>query len=948
MNSIRILTIIVISAVCALGVSGCRDSSGPRIEQYCGTEMYVLENDMVRVGILPALGGRIIELKRKGNDTNYFHEVKDVICKTLTQGRPIDETVGPDAQSHITYGGYEDTVTKEGLPWWPGHFYEFGYTVEGYSTDGEKQSLSLSAQQGSIRIDRVMTVTKNLPGVEVDIKYTNVSQEPIKFVLRSKPQFTLGTSGPEDFIIAPAGAGKVVKSRYKPADTSKYYLVNSDADSWLAAADSVSGQAVFVLFEPDKVSSNMDWLDSTGFFQLETWGNETMTNPGESTSMKVWFVPLSGLKDIDAASSDWAFNVAGHGNAGRGDLEVSLAAIRKNTPKLYLDISLMANEESVFTIKMKEIAPVKAGESYEFTQSSIDLPDGIDPADLLIKAALIDGDGKTFAAVEDKFTKEAYVSEESETIRHIGKTRTAALVFKSDSLVVSREVADRKVFQDEAIDSLAESPEGVDLTAAKNEGESFQLAMRSNQAIKDLSLVFSDLRMGENSISKDSFEWYQVEYVKFLDKKSGKTSDWPDVLVPVEKFDLPANRTQPVWINLYVPKATKAGDYKGSVKILSGETVLAQVDINLTVRDFSLPDETALKTSFNFWGPGLDGSLQKGYDYFKKHRITAFNVRGLPGINYERKVTDGKMAGYENFDAASHAEALRDTMARYNFNNSRIYQFPPDEWEGYPYGDEMYDKLFVDYWRLMAQAYEKAGIIDLVQIKVWDEPKPSDVSKVLHWSKLMRKASVKLQLFMTTPITHNLYGLVDWWCVPWGHLDRSLAKERQGLGEKVWLYNARLGVTNPNMRAVFWIIAKYNLDGYLHYAVDYTDTVWSTKIDDPWIWGQDNWATFFYPPRDSWNYESKPWVQSWKYASVRMELIREGLEDWVYQDMLKKRLEAVKDSGDSVVIAAAQAALANIDGLGTQKNYTSLPEDLYEARRQIGDAIELLNLVAAE
>jgi hypothetical protein len=106
----------------------------------------------------------------------------------------------------------------------------------------------------------------------------------------------------------------------------------------------------------------------------------------------------------------------------------------------------------------------------------------------------------------------------------------------------------------------------------------------------------------------------------------GQTGMWPDALVPDidpiagEKrnafpFDVPANESRAVLVDIHVPQDAAAGTYTGVVNVTGGVT--QQVPVKLVVWDFTVPSTSTLKSAFGMtWnGPCMghgDGSCSGG------------------------------------------------------------------------------------------------------------------------------------------------------------------------------------------------------------------------------------------------------------------------------------------------------------------------------------------------
>ena len=74
---------------------------------------------------------------------------------------------------------------------------------------------------------------------------------------------------------------------------------------------------------------------------------------------------------------------------------------------------------------------------------------------------------------------------------------------------------------------------------------------------------------------------------------------YPDIAVPMElvpTFSIAAGQNQSVWADIYIPKNAPAGLFKGEVIIRVAGEVKYRVPVELTVRNFSLPDMPSSKT----------------------------------------------------------------------------------------------------------------------------------------------------------------------------------------------------------------------------------------------------------------------------------------------------------------------------------------------------------------
>lgn len=68
---------------------------------------------------------------------------------------------------------------------------------------------------------------------------------------------------------------------------------------------------------------------------------------------------------------------------------------------------------------------------------------------------------------------------------------------------------------------------------------------------------------------------------------------YPDIAVPLElhgTFNIDANRNQGIWVDIYIPKTASAGVYRGNLLVKEANVTTHTIPVELTVRDFTLPD----------------------------------------------------------------------------------------------------------------------------------------------------------------------------------------------------------------------------------------------------------------------------------------------------------------------------------------------------------------------
>lgn len=74
---------------------------------------------------------------------------------------------------------------------------------------------------------------------------------------------------------------------------------------------------------------------------------------------------------------------------------------------------------------------------------------------------------------------------------------------------------------------------------------------------------------------------------------------YPDIAVPYElhdNFTIAAGKNQSIWSDIYIPTNAPAGTYAGNITIKESGVVTKTIPVQLTVRNFALPDAPSAKT----------------------------------------------------------------------------------------------------------------------------------------------------------------------------------------------------------------------------------------------------------------------------------------------------------------------------------------------------------------
>ena len=155
-------------------------------------------------------------------------------------------------------------------------------------------------------------------------------------------------------------------------------------------------------------------------------------------------------------------------------------------------------------------------------------------------------------------------------------------------------------------------PTSATLTAARNEFESFQVAVSAADVpVTGLQIELATPLAGPTGTIPAASVTIYREQTLGLSRPSdleGGTGRWPDALIPaVDPYygerraafpvDVAARTNLVAWVDVLVPPNQPAGLYRGSL-LVRGSGVLSVLPIKLTVHDFTLPSTSTLASSF--------------------------------------------------------------------------------------------------------------------------------------------------------------------------------------------------------------------------------------------------------------------------------------------------------------------------------------------------------------
>lgn len=465
----------------------------------------------------------------------------------------------------------------------------------------------------------------------------------------------------------------------------------------------------------------------------------------------------------------------------------------------------------------------------------------------------------------------------------------------------------------------------AEIRAARNEYEAFQLVVRAGD--RDLSGIRVRVEnfAGPAGAVLAADQVVTIYREGFIDVRNpsgpeGSPGRWPDALIPdVDRyvgerrnafpFELPARSAGPIWVEVRVPRDAAPGVYTGRAVVSAEAVEPVAVPIRLRVWTFDIPSTSSLKTAFPAWHGAL--------------------VRGHYGVNWVDTETQISLI------AIYSRALLRHRLS----NDTLIYPAPPMQedridWSQFdrdwgpfldgtiePDGARLTAVRLQDYghegdptyYREYQRHFEEKGWLDRLFYYAADEPPPEAFTDLARRAGAFHDAVRKIPVLVTTSLTPALVGAVDIWVPPINYLDdkptqvaqppRSAYDGRLRRSEALWWYQScmvhgcsptseRYYVGWPNYlidgapvahRIMSWLSWVYRVSGELYYH-----TTYAYEHGDPWTtqyyFDGNGDGTLFYPGTPA-RIGGRTHIP---IESIRLKLIREGLEDYEYLALLQR------------------------------------------------------------
>ena len=520
--------------------------------------------------------------------------------------------------------------------------------------------------------------------------------------------------------------------------------------------------------------------------------------------------------------------------------------------------------------------------------------------------------------------------------------------------------------------------------AARNEFEPFQIVLRTNEAgIDGLDVEISEFRNVTGASIQKSFTTVYFQKLLNLPKPSsieGSAGLWPDPLIPrIDRYEyeqrnafpfaLRPRLNQAIWIEVFVPPSAVPGIYEAEARITKEGMALLAVPVRLTVWAFTLPETSSLRSSF-----GLNGTriLKQHMGHYTsdtelynltrvysvaalQHRLSTHGGSAVPPKfrSVDQKIEIDWTAYDSEVGPLIEGTAIPDGEPLHGARATSVDLRTP--------GDFANDGERQQYWTAWVEHFAtKNWDSELLFLYLWDEPPATDYPKVVNRGRAAHRANPGIRNLVTVPFHEQLKGIADIWvplvnCLenkpnsetycdhvpPLGVYTRE-ARDRK----RLWFYQScashgcsivggayfvgwpqyMIDATGPANRVMQWVAWRYRVEGELYFNM--VEAFGTGK--DPWktvfLFGGNGDGTLFYP--------GTPDVIGGRthipIESIRLKLIREGMEDYEYLALLSKfRGRAVADRYAARIVTKPY-------------RWQSQAEAFMAVRREIGEVLDRL------
>ena len=546
---------------------------------------------------------------------------------------------------------------------------------------------------------------------------------------------------------------------------------------------------------------------------------------------------------------------------------------------------------------------------------------------------------------------------------------------KNDDYTLWLNSASQKVYRDDPVPETKTEKREVEISAAKGEAEPFQIVITPDSEWRNISWQWTDLS-GPAIILKDNLKCYRVEYINIKKPTPvyGRKGLIPDPLIPEKISNLLSGQNNPFWFLLEVPSSADPGIYSGELTLKKGANIVSIIPIKLKVWNFSIPEKPSIPIDSHIWikdvmnyEKGNYLNISDKFDVSKRYYKNVFNHRATsaPNSRIPVSIKDGKVRT-DTVELGMHIEYIKTLNDCENLRLNGVLKIEGEDrgkhlwkknstWQGIPIfidnGNEVinleFKNLFTQHIMNIIDTLKSSGCFSKLYIKFFDEPNVSDtptVNAMTNIAKLLKTIDPNIRPSGSGSPHISFLPYFGRWDFPSGQYAEFYSEElaEAKKNNAAWVYDNSIPLQDLPLlrtRLLHWLLWKEKLNGAYNW---WSITYWN---DNPWDSATPNSGSLLYPPRN--NNEIGP------ITSLRWEMMRQGLEDYEYLNLLEKLIVEKRDTASQELISSAELTLNRVSEVvhrfavgSNDQPYTLDPNLVEKVKSQIAEAID--NLVAAE
>ena len=287
---------------------------------------------------------------------------------------------------------------------------------------------------------------------------------------------------------------------------------------------------------------------------------------------------------------------------------------------------------------------------------------------------------------------------------------------------------------------------------------------------------------------------------------------------------------------------------------------------------------------------------------------------------------------------------------------------------GFVNGTPEYKKLMTLYLKGLQDHLEINGWLGKEYLYWIDEPKQEDYGFVREGMKTIHEAAPQLKRFITENNPGpEIMDVTDIGCPVLAKLDLQKSRKWIDEGREMWTYlmcwpkaphnNLFIDSDAINLRMWLWMSYRYRLKGILVWSSNFWNEsdcspagIWQNPWEDPMAYNDvplprgsscefgNGDGRFFYPPRRDPN-EDKSKCICEPIPSLRLEILREGLEDYDYMILLEKAIERGGTNRQDWVERAKKALSFGSELFVSEQEYSKDHRVLMKKREELGELL---------